>query len=561
MKILRNSVILLVILLTNSFVFAQKTSSLEVTLKNNHFTHVDLINAYGNDKITYASADIVNDKFLMIVNLAHDIYRFDFGDENYMLVVIRPGEDMRLTVDASDLHNLISTEGSQSMAFVLQSNRYMTQKKTTLDSLNNALQKDPNQLYWSKVAQNVNQYKQTNDELDNYLLAAYDDVDTLNALFRTFVPKGKIKGDIDMFISSLNKTLKSFESHYRPFESYRENADQYYNFTTGRVNNHADYYRNLDQYILLVNNRLSLAENSIGALLPEVRNCIAVRDSLAYNNLLDKKSNKVAWAMKVVNLLSEKAASAANQHNSYKLATLNDDQLSNNVVVGAQQIVKDIVNEYQTNYNETDSYINSRLLESFKENKHDIAVMMFLDMFPREQNTALHEEVITALHETFPEHPIVKERWNLMNSPAYKTTVGALAPELAFKDPDGNIRKLSDLRGKVVLIDFWASWCGPCRRENPNVRRIYSLYHDKGFEIYSVSLDRDAASWKRAIVDDKLVWPNHVSDLKQWQSEGAAIYGVRSIPATFLLDREGRIVARDLRGESLEKAVKQLVEQ
>ena len=123
------------------------------------------------------------------------------------------------------------------------------------------------------------------------------------------------------------------------------------------------------------------------------------------------------------------------------------------------------------------------------------------------------------------------------------------------------MRKLSDLRGKVVLIDFWASWCGPCRRENPNVTRIYSQYHDKGFEIFSVSLDSDAASWKRAIESDKLVWPNHVSDLKKWQSQAAAIYGVRSIPSTFLLDKEGRIVHRDLRGADLERAVKQLVEQ
>ena len=106
-----------------------------------------------------------------------------------------------------------------------------------------------------------------------------------------------------------------------------------------------------------------------------------------------------------------------------------------------------------------------------------------------------------------------------------------------------------------------ASWCGPCRRENPNVTRIYSQYHDKGFEVFSVSLDSDAASWKRAIEADKLVWPNHVSDLKKWQSKAASIYGVRSIPSTFLLDKEGRIVQRDLRGADLERAVKQLVEQ
>lgn len=130
-----------------------------------------------------------------------------------------------------------------------------------------------------------------------------------------------------------------------------------------------------------------------------------------------------------------------------------------------------------------------------------------------------------------------------MNSPAGKTGIGAIAPDLAFKDPDGKVRKLSDLRGKVVLLDFWASWCGPCRRESPNVRNVYAKYHDKGFEVFSVSLDRDAASWKKAIQDDQLVWPNHVSDLKQWQSEAAAIYGVRSIPSMFLLDRDGRIVA------------------
>jgi peroxiredoxin len=196
-----------------------------------------------------------------------------------------------------------------------------------------------------------------------------------------------------------------------------------------------------------------------------------------------------------------------------------------------------------------------------KTHKQDIGVLMFLDIFPREQNVTLHSEVISALHEKYPEHLIVKDRWNYMNSPASRVAIGAIAPDLEFPDPDGKMRKLSDLRGKVVLLDFWASWCGPCRRENPNVTKIYAQYHDKGFEVFSVSLDSDAASWKRAIEADKLVWPNHVSDLKKWQSQAAAIYGVRSIPSTFLLDKEGRIVQRDLRGADLERAVKQLVEQ
>ena len=118
---------------------------------------------------------------------------------------------------------------------------------------------------------------------------------------------------------------------------------------------------------------------------------------------------------------------------------------------------------------------------------------------------------------------------------------------------DGTVMKLSDLRGKIVLIDFWASWCGPCRRENPHVVNLYAKYHDKGFEVFSVSLDNNPTRWKEAIQKDKLTWPYHVSDLKGWKSEAAALYGVNSIPSTFLIDQEGRIIAKGLRGEQLDQ--------
>ena len=559
MNILKHLVLTAVILLSSSMIFAQKASSVEVNILNNKYKHVDLINAYGNEKKTYSSADIVNDRFVMNLNLDNDIYRFDFGDNTYMLFVVKPGENVQMTIDAENLQNIVRVSGSPAMSFVQQNSNLSARKKIVLDSLNNALQSDPDQKYWSQVAQNVNQYVQTNQDVDGYLLSVFNDIDSLNALFSTYAPAGKVKGDADVVATAFNKMLKSLDNNYRPFNSYLENVDHYYNFTNGRKSNHSDYYQKLDRYIQGVNKRYDMAKSTLGSMMEDVKKLLAERDSLAFNNLFDKKSSKL-WASQVVGILSPKAAQAAQQHDAFRQAA-KDDVLASQVVSQAQQIVKDIVAGYQSQYNETDSYVNSRLLESIKANKKDISVLMFLDMFPRDQNAALHEEVITALHETYPEHPIVKERWGIMHSPAYKTSVGAMAPELAFKDPDGKIRKLSDLKGKVVLIDFWASWCGPCRRENPNVRRIYGLYHDKGFEIYSVSLDRDAASWRRAISDDKLIWPNHVSDLKQWQSEGAAIYGVRSIPATFLLDREGRIVAKDLRGEALEKAVKQLVEQ
>jgi thiol-disulfide isomerase/thioredoxin len=139
------------------------------------------------------------------------------------------------------------------------------------------------------------------------------------------------------------------------------------------------------------------------------------------------------------------------------------------------------------------------------------------------------------------------------------TAEGAMAPELEFAAPDGKKIKLSSLRGKVVLLDFWASWCGPCRRENPNVVAAYNKFKDKGFTIYSVSLDQDAGRWKGAIQQDGLLWPYHVSDLKGWQSEAARIYGVNSIPAQFLLDKTGKIVAKNLRGEELEQKLAEIL--
>jgi thiol-disulfide isomerase/thioredoxin len=138
-------------------------------------------------------------------------------------------------------------------------------------------------------------------------------------------------------------------------------------------------------------------------------------------------------------------------------------------------------------------------------------------------------------------------------------SVGELAPDIVMEDRSGKMMKLSSLRGKVVLLDFWASWCGPCRHENPTVVKAYKRFEQKGFTVFSVSLDQNREKWLAAIEKDGLTWENHVSDLKGWGSAGSALYKVSGIPATFLLDKNGKIVAKNLRGQALEDKLLELL--
>ena len=172
------------------------------------------------------------------------------------------------------------------------------------------------------------------------------------------------------------------------------------------------------------------------------------------------------------------------------------------------------------------------------------------------------------------EYEQLKERYNLLGEKAKasaqgkaiaaqiakleSTAIGQIAPNFTITTPEGESISLYDIKGKVKLIDFWASWCGPCRGENPHVVEIYREYHPKGLEIFGVSLDNNKEAWVKAIADDGLVW-KHGSDLKGWQSAPAQLYSVSGIPHTVLLDENNKIIAKNLRGDELKQKIAELL--
>ena len=186
------------------------------------------------------------------------------------------------------------------------------------------------------------------------------------------------------------------------------------------------------------------------------------------------------------------------------------------------------------------------------------ASLLFLDKLNIAEDLEVYELVANGVLEVYPDFLFARNIASQVEL-EHKLATGRPAPEIELHTPTDSVFKLSYLRGKIVLIDFWASWCGPCRRDNPEVVRIYNRFNNKGFEILGVSLDRDREAWIKAIAKDGLIW-NQISDLKYWQSDAAKTYGVKSIPHTVLVDRDGAIIARGLRGAALEMKLEEIFE-
>lgn len=261
----------------------------------------------------------------------------------------------------------------------------------------------------------------------------------------------------------------------------------------------------------------------------------------------------------------------------------------NDRVDAGRAIIDSLSREMQNgeNLREKQDFYQSEFERTVNETRSDLLAMIdadpgrFSNLFiwpqtlgrfqvvPANEYIEYYEKVAQALLENHPghEHAVffdeqverIKQqmaRQKRLEEASKNIATGKLAPDIALPNPDGDTLRLSDLRGQVVLVDFWASWCRPCRQENPYLVETYEMYGDKGFTIFSVSLD-DAQqgggqmAWTRAIASDKLSWPYHVSDLKGWNSVVIDQYGFQSIPFTVLVDREGMILGTNLRGPAL----------
>lgn len=205
---------------------------------------------------------------------------------------------------------------------------------------------------------------------------------------------------------------------------------------------------------------------------------------------------------------------------------------------------------------------------TIRDHKNDPIGLMALEHINMTAERALAQQVIDSTrtlmghsmaHRTLSQRVTKQRKPRQTNQRNAQIKPGMAMPDITLQDPDGQSRSLSDLRGKVVLVDFWASWCGPCRRENPNVVRAWNEYQERGFEVFSISLDKDVTKWKRAIEQDGLIWPYHISDLRGWNSVASAQYGISSIPHAILIDQEGTVVATHLRGNQLETELEKLL--
>jgi len=542
--------------------FAQKTT-ITGKIENNKFGLVDLKLLYKDDGILFGSAKINADgSFKLNANLSKtELFKLVFDGDSFLMMCVSPNQNIELTLDAQNITYVKSVKGSPSIEFYKTATEMITPWQTLLDSVRSVLQTNKEVQFYNEFQSQFKPYADANAEADAFCVQVATTTDAFQQFVNSKLIKGKVDSkETDAFIYTNSNFLKEILAQYTKYKSYMQSMSLFYDFANKKNAKFEDFYNtSVGKYLEFLELRNAKMENTFSDFITHVEYYLHFRDSLQINDLADKKKEKDFMVAKII-ALSKMCPNIKEAESVLINHTKTTDGYAKYSLQEAQRRASTMVQKYQTffdNENKKRSEVIANLLLAHKD---DLTVLLFLDIFPRDQNQKFHQEVLKALYEKYPDHPLVKERFKQETSSASVTAVGAMAPDLAFENPEGKIMKLSDLKGNVVLLDFWAAWCRPCRMENPNVVKAYNKYHDKGFEVFSVSLDKDKASWIKAIEADGLIWPYHVSDLGYWQSQAAKIYGVSSIPATFLIGRDGRIVAKNLRGAALENALKELLE-